>query len=99
LPPATTCRALADKGGGSVSYAIAWIPGAAFLWTVLLLLILPSFALIGLIVVALAALAVLVALAGAMLATPYLLVHSLRRTSRSAASQRPSAPPRTAARS
>ena len=39
----------------------------------------PSFALIGVVIVALAAVAALVALAGAMLALPYLLVRSLRR--------------------
>src|SRR5215211_1141436 len=66
-------------GGGSVSYTVDWIAGAVFLGAALLLLIVPSFALIGLLVVALAALAALVALAGAMLAMPYLLVHSLRR--------------------
>jgi hypothetical protein len=66
-------------GGGSVSYAVEWIPGAAFLGTVLLLLIVPSFALIGLVVVALAAVVALVALAGAIVAAPYLLVRSLRR--------------------
>lgn len=62
-----------------MSYTVDWIPGAVFLGAALLLLIVPSFALIGLMVVALAALAALVALAGAMLAMPYLLVHSLRR--------------------
>jgi hypothetical protein len=62
-----------------VSHTLAWIPGGVFLGTALLLLIVPSFALIGLMVLALAALAALVALAGAMLAMPYLLLHSLRR--------------------
>ncbi len=38
-----------------------------------------GFALIGLAVLALAAVAALVALAGAILASPYLLVHTLRR--------------------
>ena len=47
--------------------------------TVLVLLIVPPFALIALGVVALAALASVVALAGAVLATPYLLAHLLRR--------------------
>jgi Flp pilus assembly protein protease CpaA len=46
---------------------------------VLVLPLVPSFALIGLVVVALAAVAALVALAGAVLAMPYLLVRSLRR--------------------
>jgi hypothetical protein len=62
-----------------VSYYVEWIPGLALLGTVLVLLIVPPFALIGLMVVALAAVAALVALAGAVLATPYLLVRSLRR--------------------
>jgi hypothetical protein len=62
-----------------VSYALEWPAGPALLGAVLLLLIVPSFALIGLVVVALAAVAALVALAGAMLAMPYVLVCSLRR--------------------
>ena len=62
-----------------MSYGIEWIPGVALLGAPLLLLIVPSFALIGLVVVALAAVAALVALAGAILATPYLLVRALRR--------------------
>jgi positive regulator of sigma E activity len=61
------------------AYGFDWIPGGVFLGTVLLLLIVPSFALIALVVVALAALAALVALAGAVLATPYLLVRTVRR--------------------
>jgi positive regulator of sigma E activity len=60
-------------------YGFEWIPGAGLLGTVLVLLIVPSFALIGLVVVALAAVAALVVLAGAMLAMPYLLVRTLRR--------------------
>ena len=46
---------------------------------VVVLPIVPGFALIGLVVVALAAVAALVALAGAVLATPYLLVRTIRR--------------------
>jgi hypothetical protein len=61
------------------AYGFDWIPGGVLLGTVLLLLIVPSFALIALAVVALAALAALVALAGAVLATPYLLVRTVRR--------------------
>jgi hypothetical protein len=60
-----------------VSYAVESIPGLVFAGTVLVLFIVPSFALIGLMVVALAA---LVALAGAVLAIPYLLGRSLRRS-------------------
>jgi hypothetical protein len=62
-----------------VRYGFEWMPGAVLLGTVLVLLIVPSFALIGLVVVALAAVAALVALAGAVLATPYLVVRTLRR--------------------
>jgi hypothetical protein len=62
-----------------VNYGIEWTPGLVPLGAVLVLLIVPSFALIGLVVVAVAAVAALVALAGAILATPYLLVRSLRR--------------------
>jgi hypothetical protein len=63
-----------------VSYTVEWIPGAVFLGMALVLLIVPPFALIGLVVVALAVLAALVALAGAMLAMPYLLVRTVRRS-------------------
>ena len=62
-----------------MTYAFEWIPGPVFLGIVLLLLVVPSFALIGLVVMALAAVAALVALAGAILAMPYLLVRSVRR--------------------
>jgi hypothetical protein len=49
------------------------------LGALLLPLIVPSFALIALMVVAVAAVAALAVLAGAILATPYLLVRTLRR--------------------
>jgi hypothetical protein len=62
-----------------VTYAFEWIPGPLLLGVALLSLVVPSFALIGLVVIALAAVAALVALAGAILATPYLLVRHLRR--------------------
>jgi hypothetical protein len=71
-----------------VSYAVEWIPGAAFLGTVLLLLLVPPVALIGLMVVALAAVVALVALAGAMLAMPYLLLRSYVGAAPSGAGQR-----------
>jgi hypothetical protein len=61
------------------AYGFDWIPGGVLLGTVLLLLIVPPFALIALVLVALAALVALVALAGAVLATPYLLVRTVRR--------------------
>jgi uncharacterized membrane protein YjgN (DUF898 family) len=70
-----------------VSYGLEWIPGSVFMGIVLLLLIVPSFALIGLVVIALAAVAALAALAGAILAMPYLLVRSLRRRLADGASQ------------
>lgn len=60
-------------------YGFEFAPGFVFLGTVLVLLLVPGFALIALVVVALAAVAALVALAGAILAAPYLLVRSLRR--------------------
>ena len=60
-------------------YGLEWIPGAGVVGAVLVLLIVPSFALIALAVVALAAVAAVVALAGAILATPYLLVRTVRR--------------------
>jgi hypothetical protein len=62
-----------------VTYGFEWIPGPLLLGIVLLPLVVPSFALIGLVVIALAAVAALVALAVGILATPYLLVRSLRR--------------------
>jgi hypothetical protein len=62
-----------------VKYGIEWAPGVVFLGTVVVFLLVPSFALIGLVVVALAAVAALLALAGAVLAMPYLLVRSVRR--------------------
>jgi membrane associated rhomboid family serine protease len=61
------------------AYGLDWIPGGVFLGTVLLLLIVPPLALIALVVVAVAAAAALVALAGAVLAMPYLLVRAVRR--------------------
>jgi hypothetical protein len=60
-------------------YAFEWKPGLVLLGMVLVLPLVPSFALIGIVVVAIAAIAALIALAGAVLATPYLLVRSLRR--------------------
>jgi hypothetical protein len=62
-----------------VKYGFEWTPGIVLLGAVVVLPLAPSFAMIGLVVVALAAVAALVALAGAVLATPYLLVRSLRR--------------------
>jgi hypothetical protein len=61
-----------------MSYGFEWMP-AVVLGGAFVLLIVPAFALIGLVVVALAAVAALVALAGAILTTPYLLARTLRR--------------------
>ncbi|MBW8766684.1 MAG: hypothetical protein JF630_10820 [Geodermatophilales bacterium] len=69
-----------------MSYAVEWIWGPVVSGMVLLLLIVPGFAVIAVVVatiavlvVALAALVGLVALAAAALASPYLLVRSVRR--------------------
>jgi positive regulator of sigma E activity len=62
-----------------MSYAFEWSATPIVLGAVLLPLIVPPFALIAVVIVALVAVAALVALAGAILATPYLLVRTLRR--------------------
>jgi hypothetical protein len=69
-----------------MSYAVEWMGGAVVSGIVLFLLIVPEFAAvavvvatIGVIVVALAALVGLAALAAAALASPYLLVRTVRR--------------------
>ena len=61
-----------------MSYGFEWMPAVVLLGA-LVLLIVPAFALIGLAVLALAAVAALVALAGAIVASPYLLVRTVRR--------------------
>jgi positive regulator of sigma E activity len=60
-------------------YRLEWRPGLVLLGVVLVLPLAPPFALIAVAALALAAVAALVALAGAILATPYLVVRSLRR--------------------
>src|SRR3954454_2313759 len=69
-----------------MSYAVEWTWAPVFAGMVLLFLIVPEFAVIAVVVatiavlvVALAALVGLVALAAAALASPYLLVRSVRR--------------------
>jgi hypothetical protein len=62
-----------------MSYRVEWIAGAGLYGTVLLLLIVPEFAVIAVLVVALVALVGLVVLVAAALASPYLLVRSVRR--------------------
>jgi hypothetical protein len=61
------------------SYGLDWIPGTAVLGGVLLLLIVPPFALIAVALLAIVAVAALIALAVAILASPYLIVHTVRR--------------------
>jgi positive regulator of sigma E activity len=56
-----------------------WIPGTAVLGAALLLLIVPPFALIAVALLAVAAVAALIALAAAIIASPYLLVRTVRR--------------------
>lgn len=58
-----------------MSYGFEWIPGLGFLGVVLLLAV-PPFGVIAVLVVALAVFAALVA---AIVATPYLLVRTVRR--------------------
>jgi hypothetical protein len=60
-------------------YGFEWTPALVLLGAVVILPLAPAFAMIGLLVVALLAIAALVALAGAILATPYLLARSVRR--------------------
>jgi hypothetical protein len=62
-----------------MSYGVEWMGSGVVYGIVLLLLIVPEFAAIAVLVVALAALVGLVALAAAALASPYLLVRSVRR--------------------
>jgi membrane protein implicated in regulation of membrane protease activity len=62
-----------------VNYVLEWIPAGVVLGTVLLLLIVPEFALIALLVVASVAFAALIVLAAAIVSIPYLLVRTLRR--------------------
>jgi hypothetical protein len=62
-----------------MKYGFEGTPGLVVLGMVVVLPLAPPFALIAVAVLALAALAALVALAGTVLATPYLLVRSLRR--------------------
>jgi membrane protein implicated in regulation of membrane protease activity len=69
-----------------MSYGVEWMGGAVVSGIVMLLLLVPEFAAIavvvgaiGVLVVALAALVGLVALAAAALASPYLLVRTVRR--------------------
>jgi positive regulator of sigma E activity len=62
-----------------MSYGIEWTAGPVVLGGTLLLLLVPGFALIAVVILALAAVAAVIALAGAILASPYLIVRTLRR--------------------
>jgi hypothetical protein len=62
-----------------VKYGFEWTPGLVLLGMVVVLPLAPAFAMIGLLVVAVAAVATIAALAGAVLATPYLLARTVRR--------------------
>ena len=59
-----------------MSYAFEWLPGPVLLASVIVFPFVPGLVLIGLVAVAVAA---LVALAGAILATPYVLVRTLHQ--------------------
>jgi hypothetical protein len=60
-------------------YGFEWTPALVLLGLVVILPLAPAFAMIGLLVVAVAALMLIVAVAGAVLAAPYFLVRSVRR--------------------
>jgi positive regulator of sigma E activity len=60
-------------------YGIEWKPALLVLGLVLILPLVPAFAMIAVLVAALVAVAAVLALAGAVLASPYLLVRSVRR--------------------
>jgi hypothetical protein len=62
-----------------VSYRFEWTPGLVLLGLVVVLPLVPAFALILVVVLGVVVVAALVALAGAVLASPYLLVRSIRR--------------------
>jgi hypothetical protein len=67
------------EGGGDVKYGIEWTPALVLFGMVIILPLAPAFAMIGLLLVALAAFAALVALAAAILMSPYLIVRTVRR--------------------
>ena len=65
-----------------MSYAIGWMGGVVFFGIVLLFLIVPWFAAIAVVVATIVVLVGLVALVATALASPYLLVRSVRRRRR-----------------
>lgn len=62
-----------------MKYGFEWTPGLVLVGMVVILPLAPPFAMIAVAILALCALAAVVALAGALLASPYLLFRSLRR--------------------
>ena len=62
-----------------MSYTLEWLGGVVVFEIVILLLLVPWFAVIAVLVVAFTALVVLVALAAAAVASPYVLVRTVRR--------------------
>jgi hypothetical protein len=62
-----------------VKYGIEWTPALVLFGMVIVLPLAPAFAMIGLVVVAFLAFAALMALAGAILVSPYLIVRTVRR--------------------
>jgi membrane protein implicated in regulation of membrane protease activity len=62
-----------------MSYGVEWMGGGVLYGIVLLLVIVPEFAAIAVVLATIAVLVGLVALAAAALASPYLLVRSVRR--------------------
>jgi membrane associated rhomboid family serine protease len=60
-------------------YGFEWTPALVLFGMVIILPLAPAFAMIGLLVLAVAAVAALLALAGAVVATPYLVVRTVRR--------------------
>jgi hypothetical protein len=78
-------------------YGFEWTPGLVLLGLVVVLPIVPGLALIGLVIAAGVAVAALVAVAGVIFATPYLLVRTvLRRLAERHQSAEGSAPITTA---
>jgi hypothetical protein len=72
-------NAIDRESGGIVSYSSEWAFGPIVLGALLLLPIVPGFALIAVVVAALGVVAALVALAAAIVASPYLLARAVRR--------------------
>src|SRR3954447_23183050 len=62
-----------------MSYAVEWMGGAVVFYAIVLLLVVPWFAAIAVVVATIAVLVGLVALAAAALASPSLIVRSVRR--------------------